>query len=252
MHLQGGLLRPKLTVHFKIPPFPKKNSRRPRHSTIFAAVNFRWKIAQYFEAWWWRFYLSRRPLPEYLQWKVQYWQRFLEQQQIAIADGARILDAGCGPAGIFMVFKKQQVCAVDPLLDKYRQPLGPLDEEHFPNTEFVQAALENFQPPTAFDAIFCLNAINHVSDMDVCLGNLHGALAPDGHLFISVDAHNHLWLKKIFRLLPGDILHPHQLDLTGYMEKLEQAGFETQQTSLLKNHFIFNYYLLRCKRKTAR
>ncbi len=209
-------------------------------------MNYRWKIAQFFEAWWWRFYLAKKPLDTYLHWKRQYWQQFLEKHQISIEEKDRILDAGCGPAGIFMMFTKNEVWAVDPLLEKYQHRLGPFSAEKYPNTIFLQKPIESFRSEIPFQVVFCINAINHVAELDVCLKNLRNATAQNGILYLSVDAHNHRWLKKIFRLFPGDILHPHQMDLDEYRQTLERAGFQVLKTSLLNSHLIFNYYLLNC------
>ena len=43
-------------------------------------------------------------------------------------------------------------------------------------------------------------------------------------------------LKYIFRLLPGDILHPHQFDLEEYKGMLKKAGFQIEKV-MLKNLF---------------
>ena len=79
-------------------------------------MKFRWKIAQFFEAWWWRNYLRGKSIPDYLEWKRQYWWAFLEKIELNVGPEANILDAGCGPAGIFILFPENKVTAVDPLL----------------------------------------------------------------------------------------------------------------------------------------
>jgi SAM-dependent methyltransferase len=207
-------------------------------------MNLRWKIAQFFEAWWWRHYLRGKSEQDYLAWKRQYWQRFLDETGTWPAPAETVLDAGCGPAGIFLVLNKNRVTAVDPLLGKYRQQLAFLQNGAFPGVHFIEMPLEKYKPDAAFDHVFCLNAINHVADLDVCLQNLRQVTKDSGQLALTVDAHNFSWLKKLFRMVPGDILHPHQLDLQEYLEKLEKSGFRIRRTKLLKRELIFSYHLV--------
>ncbi len=207
-------------------------------------MNLRWKIAQFFEAWWWRNYLRGKSEEDYLHWKRNYWQQFLDETGTWPAPGDRILDAGCGPAGVFLMFQQQEVTAVDPLLRKYQSQLKFLQNGAFPSVKFVEMPLENFIPAQPFDRVFCLNAINHVADLDVCLQNLRRATAEAGSLVLTVDAHNYRVFKKIFGLIPGDILHPHQLDLSDYEQKLEKNGFKVLRTKLLDRNFFFSYHLI--------
>ena len=83
----------------------------------------RWKIAQSAEIRWWQRYLKRKPAADYLQWKSAYWKTFLHQIGLKVKASENVLDAGCGPAGVFMVLKDQKVDAVDPLLDQYDKKL---------------------------------------------------------------------------------------------------------------------------------
>lgn len=211
-------------------------------------MELRWKLAQWFEAWWWRRYLHGKPVADYLEWKKSYWSDFLANAKIQVQADERMLDAGCGPAGIFMILPGKEVLAIDPLLEKYRSQLPHFQALDFPNVGFRQIALEDFSNEKKFDKIFCINAINHVADLDVCLKNLHEVLKPDGQMYLTVDAHNFSVLKRIFRLIPGDILHPHQLDLEEYLEKSKTIGFHVLGTQLLKHEFIFDYHLIVLKK----
>ena len=86
--------------------------------------------------------------------------------------------------------------------------------------------------------------INHVADLDVCVKKLKAVIRPGGRLVLTVDAHNDLFFKKLFRLVPGDILHPHQYDLAEYTAKVEQQGFKMIHQKSLDRNFFFTYYLL--------
>jgi SAM-dependent methyltransferase len=215
-------------------------------------MSLRWKIAQAFEMRWWQHYLKNKPTADYAVWKTDYWQKLLTEigwqppspQESSQTVSAAILDAGCGPAGIFMALPTQKVVALDPLLDEYERNLPHFKRTDYPNTTFLSQPLESFDQYAAFDAVFCLNAINHVADLGRCFDVLVNATKKGGTLVVSIDAHNHAWLKPIFQLIPGDILHPHQYDLAEYTAMLTQRGCRIEKTLLKKKEFIFNYYVL--------
>ncbi|TAK35133.1 MAG: class I SAM-dependent methyltransferase [Saprospiraceae bacterium] len=208
----------------------------------------RWKIAQFFEALWWWFYLSGKSEDEYLDWKKSYWQAFLEKYGIAVIDGDRIIEIGSGPAGIFMMFPGHDVTAIEPLLSKYKKLMPHFGDGSFRNVNFVEAPFEQYLPGSTFDKVFCLNVINHVSDLPVCIRKLYELAEAGSQLFISVDAHRCSFLKNIFRRIPWDILHPHQHALTDYQCMLTHQGFTIERVELLRSAWIFNYYLIIAKK----
>ena len=211
-------------------------------------MQLRWQIAQFFEMHWWRRYLSEKEKDAYLNWKKAYWRNFLHRLGLVIPPGATVLDAGCGPAGIFTVLPANKVDALDPLLDQYEQHLPHFRKSDYPYARFICAPLEQFMPERPYAFVFCLNAINHVADLALCFDRLRACTQPGGTLLVSVDTHNHNWLKRIFRLVPGDILHPHQYDLEEYKSMLRSSGFQIVTTTLLKKERIFSYYLLNATR----
>ncbi|MBL7814507.1 MAG: class I SAM-dependent methyltransferase [Saprospiraceae bacterium] len=222
-------------------------------------MTFRWKIAQAAEIRWWQRYLKNKSTTDYSVWKMAYWQKLLAEiglsdltnesntvHEDSFGEGGKknIFDAGCGPAGIFMIFKNQKVDALDPLLDKYEASLPHFKKTLYPNVQFFSQPLEHFDKKEAYDAVFCLNAINHVADLAQCFDILVNATKKGGKLIVSIDAHNYSLLKHIFQALPGDVLHPHQYDLTEYQAMLTQRGCTIDKTVLKKKEFIFNYYIL--------
>lgn len=209
---------------------------------------WKWRLAQAAEIRWWQHYLKQQPPADYLRRKRQYWQRFMQQADIALAPGASVLDAGCGPAGIFIDLPHCRVDALDPLLESYEQQLAHFDKSWYPATRFYIQSLESFQAERAYENIFCLNAINHVADIDLAMDRLVEALAPQGRLWLSVDAHRSAKLCRLFQYLPGDILHPHQHTLAEYRQMLVDRNLEVRQPLLLKSGRIFNYYLLEARR----
>ncbi|MEO1262019.1 MAG: methyltransferase domain-containing protein [Bacteroidota bacterium] len=206
-------------------------------------MTFRWKLAQFAESLWWKNYLSDRPVQAYLTWKKNYWKDFLANNKIRILPSDKILDAGCGPAGIFTVLTDNKVTAIDPLCDTYERQLDHFQKSSYPYVDFIEKGLEEFVSQNKYDKIFCINAINHVKDLNLCLKNLMKSLMKNGFLYLTVDAHNYIFLKKIFQFFPGDILHPHQLDLNDYKKRIIKYNAVIQDITLIKKESIFNYYL---------
>lgn len=218
-------------------------------------MSIRWQIAQWFELKWWQRYFSGKDKAAYYEWKRQYWRRLLDQlaDVLPLTEAKTLADLGCGPAGIFTVFPDKEVTAVDPLLDSYEQMLPFFDRKDYPYTTFINQSLEEFEAPKShegdfnsrkgFDITFCMNAINHVADIDLAYDRLVSATKDGGHLVVSIDAHNHSFFRWLFRLIPGDILHPHQYDLSEYDLFLTTRGCTIEKTVLVKKEFFFSHYV---------
>ena len=212
-------------------------------------ASWKWKLAQTLEYKWWQNYLQKKDTVEYLQWKCHYWQDVLLtiSKYAEMPTGKTILDAGCGPAGIFIILKGNTVDAIDPLLDKY-ESLPHFKPESYAWTQFKNMPIEALNEHEKYDFIFCMNAINHVNDIDKCYDNLVKSLKPDGYLIISTDAHKYNFLKKIFQLIPGDMLHPVQLNIEEYDELLRKRNLEIIKNILYKQEKIFDYYITIAKK----
>lgn len=206
--------------------------------------SFRWKLAQYLEVKWWNRYLSDKNPDEYILWKIDYWKQLLDELSavLPLEKGANVLDAGCGPAGVFIALEDCLVKAVDPLLDSYKA-LPHFQPDKFPNVRFETNAIESLSKTEKFEIVFCLNAINHVSDIHLAYDQLAQAVKENGYLVVSIDAHRSSILKSIFKALPGDVLHPHQYDLKEYEQFLTDRGFEIEKTILKTPGNIFDYYV---------
>ncbi|MCZ2392649.1 MAG: class I SAM-dependent methyltransferase [Chitinophagales bacterium] len=205
--------------------------------------SLRWRIAQYLEIKWWENYLSNQNPSSYLEWKIKYWKQLIsELTALQIPENAKILDAGCGPAGIFIALEQYDVNAIDPLLEKYKS-LPHYQPERYKNVNFQAQTIEGMDKHPSYDVVFCLNAINHVSDIELAYDKLCHTVKENGYLVVSIDAHNSNFLKKIFKTIPGDVLHPHQYNLQEYENFLISRGFKMQQSLLKEKGKIFNYYV---------
>lgn len=206
--------------------------------------SLRWKIAQAAEWRWWKRYLKGKSVEEYHDWKTNYWRTFHADYLGDLPQGERLLDIGCGPAGIFTILSGNEVVAVDPLLARYEAELPHFAKANHPNVQFVNATLEDYTTDQTYDRIYCLNAINHVADWQAGLERLYSLLSAGGTLYLSTDVHRHRWLQPVFKALPGDVLHPHQHNLEEYLTALAQIGFAVERTDLVKRESIFDYQLI--------
>jgi 2-polyprenyl-6-hydroxyphenyl methylase/3-demethylubiquinone-9 3-methyltransferase len=204
----------------------------------------KWSLAQRFEIKWWQNYLKNQDVKEYLNRKKAYWQKIRSLCPFELNTSDRLLDAGCGPAGIFTILNAQQVDAIDPLLDKYEKTLAHFSQSAYPDVQFYQTRLEDFVPSIRYDSVFCLNAINHVHDISLAMKTLSLATGKDKWLVLSIDTHKWSVLKWLFRFIPLDILHPHQHDLKEYKKMLQKEQFEVIQAQKLKNGLIFDYHII--------
>jgi 2-polyprenyl-3-methyl-5-hydroxy-6-metoxy-1,4-benzoquinol methylase len=208
-------------------------------------TSLRWRVAQWCERRWWQWYLRKRDPVSYLAWKQAYWQQFIQQIGLSTSDIKRAADLGCGPAGIYIAIPQAQVEAVDPLLESYAQDLAHFQPKNYPNVHFQAKTIEDWTAESApFDTIFCINAINHVRDIAVAFERIAAVSEPHTTVVITTDAHRFGWLRTIFALAPGDILHPHQYTLEGYIALCKQAGLIKPECILLKREAIFDYYAL--------
>ncbi|MBP6663955.1 MAG: methyltransferase [Chitinophagales bacterium] len=206
----------------------------------------KWRLAQNIELKWWQRYLQSKDQEAYGAWKLQYWADLLRVigNVVKLPNNSAVLDAGCGPAGIYRALPHCRVTAIDPLLAAYEQNLtlhfNPAD---YPYVTFRAMPLEQLTDIQQYDVVFCLNVINHVSDIKLCIQKLYDALVPNGYLVLSIDAHNHNVFKWLFRAIPLDILHPHQHNLEGYKQLLPDNA-KIRQEVLYKKEFFFNYHVL--------
>ncbi|AEE48275.1 Methyltransferase type 11 [Haliscomenobacter hydrossis DSM 1100] len=211
--------------------------------------SWRWRLAQFLELRWWRRYLRRLDWEAYVEDKRRHWRKVLTLLDVQLAPGERVLDAGCGPAGIFTLLHEQKVDALDPLLEKYEKKLPGFQLDKFPHVHFQQLMLEQLEVKETYDLIFCMNAINHVADLDLALGCLVQALKPNGTLVLSVDVHRHSFFKFIFRLIPGDVLHPQQDDVADYQLFLDEQGLQVEKTLVLKKGWVFDYVVFKARKR---
>lgn len=204
----------------------------------------RWELAQWFEIRWWQGYLKDRDKEEYLSWKRNYWSTFLASIEVETGPSYAVLDAGCGPAGIFTFLQADSVWAIDPLLMSYEQRLPQFSRSDYPHVHFEEIAVESLQASERFDQVFCLNVINHVADIERAYDALVEGLKVGGTLVLSIDSHNTQFFRWLFRLVPLDILHPYQYSLQEYETALRSRGVDIHRVKRVKSGILFDYYAI--------
>lgn len=208
----------------------------------------RWKIAQWFELQWWKRYLTGKSKEEYITWKTNYWLQLMRTLELgkAIEAADSIIDFGCGPFGLPLANQqwKKELTAVDPLLDEYAATIPFFDKHDYSATHFITQPMEDFSSPEKFDLVFCMNAINHVHSMYKAFDVVVNSAQQNSKIVVSIDAHNFSFFKFLFRLIPGDILHPHQYDLKEYSRFLESRNCKIEQAVCIKQEFFFDHYVL--------
>jgi 2-polyprenyl-3-methyl-5-hydroxy-6-metoxy-1,4-benzoquinol methylase len=214
----------------------------------------RWKVAQWFELWWWKRYMNQKNKMQYISWKSSYWLGLIErlgmkQHWLFASD---VADLGCGPFGLSLIHEplKKPLVAVDPLINEYEQQLNHFKKEEYPSTQFINSTLESYNSEKKFDFVFCMNAINHVSDIVYSIKKLAMLTKENGILIIGADAHNYAFFNFLFRLVPGDILHPHQYNLLEYELMLKNSGFEIKKQQMIKKEFFFSYWVIVAERRS--
>jgi len=215
-------------------------------------MKMRWQIAQWFELRWWKNYLGGKTKEEYLNWKRGYWQNLLQfiSNGVKLDSAKNVADLGCGPAGIFIALPDNKIVAVDPLLDEYETHLPFFKTSDYPNNTFIESTIEDFSTEKKFDIVFCMNAINHVNNIEKAFETLKKICADNGVIVLSIDAHNYSLPKYLFRLLPGDILHPHQYDLKDYKLLLAKDGWKVSVPYFMKHEVLFNHYILIARKES--
>ena len=70
-------------------------------------------------------------------------------------------------------------------------------------------------------------------------------------MLLSIDVHRFAFFKFIFRLIPGDVLHPQQDGLTDYYRLLEQQGMVLEKSLIWKRGWIFHYVVIKAQKRMA-
>lgn len=186
-------------------------------------------------------------------------------------NGKRVLDLGCG-GGILSEALAQagaEVIGIDLSAEQIQvAQLHALESGLKVDYRHLASADLAAREPGSFDAVVCMEMLEHVPDPAAILADCHALLKPDGDLFLSTI---HRGLKsflfaivgaeEVLKLLPrgthryAQFIKPHEL-----ARGLRQAGFDLQALSGLhydpirrrawRNHDVSVNYLMHARRNS--
>lgn len=122
--------------------------------------------------------------------------------------GQDVLDVGCGPTGVVYFLQAARRTGADALADVYRQWNGQWGEP----IDLIQAHAEHLPfNDGSYDAVCCINCIDHTRDPHRVISELARVTRPGGTLILHVDLDSPLRkLHKRVRPRVG-LMHPHSL-----------------------------------------
>ncbi|MBI4428789.1 MAG: class I SAM-dependent methyltransferase, partial [Ignavibacteriales bacterium] len=171
-----------------------------------------WKTAQEEELHCWSINREKLRRSDYLEIKKLYWQRLLSKIGIlhVLGTDARILEVGCGPAGVFLLLPREsrndQYYVLDPLLARYKE----MFPDYFGRCVEVDSALETwrFQPDLRFDLILAINCIDHSLDIEKFLAQVRTLLSESGRAIVAVNTHQRRWTARLWKRFQK-VIEPH-------------------------------------------
>jgi SAM-dependent methyltransferase len=165
-----------------------------------------------------------------------------------IAGGlTRCLEIGVGPIGLGIIGFLPQIpnrYALDPLQPV---PLDAQDDRDNSLRDFIMRRRSDIYYIIArgeeipmrsdtMDLVVCCNVIDHASDPDAILGEIHRVLKPEGQFFFDVDTFSvlglakwHTWTKYAHRHEVLVRAHPHRMFESDMTRKLQARGFRLQK-----------------------
>lgn len=162
----------------------------------------RWQEAQKHER---EFWARWRQMPVYQGFDLDgYWAGERERFGLppGFFSGLRVLDVGCGPAGLIHFLPQAALrLRLDPLLLDYPDRLPLAD----PQLSLVAEAEHLPLSSGTVDACICFNALDHMREPRAALAEVHRVLRPGGALLVMV----HSFPSWLLPLLWADRLHPH-------------------------------------------
>ncbi len=113
------------------------------------------------------------------------------KRDLGLADdsfaGQRVLDVGCGPHGGLIGFERCEAWGADHLIAEYQAIGYPLDAH---GIRYVPAKSEGLPFPDAyFDAVLCVNALDHVDDVETTFAEIARVLRAGGRFLAQINFH---------------------------------------------------------------
>lgn len=154
-------------------------------------------------------------------------------------DARRALEVGCGPMGVGIIAFLSEIphrIAMDPLqlihMDA-NDPLANYVDVRRKSVAYLKACGEEIPIASGtLDLVICCNVIDHTSQPDSILGEIHRILRPGGHFFFDVQTFSllglakwHTWTK--FRRRDETLVKAHPYRMLEFLiqRKIFEHGF---------------------------
>jgi SAM-dependent methyltransferase len=130
-----------------------------------------------------------------------------------------MVDVGCGPVGIVYFLDAKRNVGVDPLADQYEQWNGHWGKR----VELIKSVGEAIPlSSSAFDAVFCINCLDHTFNPGAILREIARILKPGGLLVLHTDLDSPL--RKLHKMVRKGCaeLHPQSLTYEWLLSELSR------------------------------
>ena len=142
-----------------------------------------------------------------------------------INSDSSIIDIGSGPVSVFHIFPRcREMIALDSLNDKYKEKYTQLDY-----IKYISSKAERLDyPNNHFNAVLCINALDHMDDYLSALEEMMRCLKSSGLLYLEYENSSPITilLSKLGYKKPLNDFHPILVENKNVIRKLKENGFE--------------------------
>jgi ubiquinone/menaquinone biosynthesis C-methylase UbiE len=201
----------------------------PRYLALLEAERAAWWSSENFDTWK-NLYVSEYARGFYV---VDTLRRYVPDFEVS---GARVLDIGCGDAGVLIAFAERGArCAGIELDEKSLERGRVRAEEHGVEVDLRRGIAEELPwPDGSFDLVILDNVLEHVTDRGKTLREIHRVLRPGGLLYQVTPkpfALYSLWNDPHYDLA-GLVLMPRSMQIW-YFEKVRGGGEGTYDVGVI-------------------
>jgi len=201
----------------------------PNYVRMLEAERADWWKSENFDTWK-TLYISEYPRGQYV---VETLRRYVPEFQV---EGARVLDIGCGDAGVLIAFAEAgaEAHGIEPNVRSVERARVRA-EEHGVEVRLQNALAESLPfEDASLDLVILDNVLEHVGDRERTLAEIRRVLAPGGLLYLVVpkpfSAYS-LWNDPHYDLA-GLVLLPRRLQIW-YFEKVRGGGEGTYDVGVI-------------------